>query len=68
MDYEIKPERIDSKVVRVPVYFKDGSKLSFIRSGEGDIVREPLVGSCWIKDADYARIYRQVCAIFNEKF
>ncbi len=65
MDYKVKPERINGKVVRVPVCFEDGSKLSFIRSGEGDIVREPLIGSCWIKDPDYAKIYRQVCAIFN---
>jgi len=65
MDYKVKPERIDGKVVKTRVFCQDGSELIFIRSDEGEIVRERSAGKCWIKDSDYAKIYQQVCAIFS---
>jgi len=65
MYYEVRPERINGKVVKTRVFCQDGSELIFIRSDEGEIVREQSMGKYWIKDFDYAKIYRQVCAIFN---
>ena len=65
MYYEVKPERIDGKVVKTRVFCQDGSELIFIRSDEGEIVREQSMGKYWINDLDYAKIYRQVYAIFN---
>ncbi len=65
MDYKVKPERIDGKVVKTRVFCQDGSELVFIRSDEGEIIRDQSMGKYWINDSDYAKIYRQVCAIFN---
>ncbi len=65
MDYKVKPERINGKVVKTRVFCQDGSELIFIRSDEGEIIRDQSMGKCWINDPDYVKIYRQVCAIFN---
>jgi len=65
MDYKVKPERINGKVVKVRVFRPDGSELIFIRSDKGKIVRGQTMDKCWINDSDYPKIYRQVCAIFN---
>ncbi len=65
MDYKVKPERIDGKVIKTRVFCQDGSELGFIRSDEGEIIRDQSMGKCRINDSDYAKIYWQVCGIFN---
>ncbi len=46
MDYKVKPERIDGKVVKTRVFCQDGSELVFIRSDEGEIIRDQSMGKC----------------------